>query len=1191
MLQLLVEFTARSAYQLCKAFLYILLGTRMVQVTLVGMIPDLTALRHVSLPSAATVLDTLRYALRSGGFYLALGVLVILLEDILSFIPGTSLLALGLHVLVRIVTVAAVAHFVPGATLDAVFALLLAQYYHRWVEPELEDMLELRAAQPPTVPGAYPPQRKITFGHLPTPPPPAPMTPQEENDARIVERINTFIPHLFDYLCTAPPRITLLFGRLIAEVVLRVALPDGPPARLPPKELVRALKRAIDRQVRLVKTSRDSTSKAPIARTLAIITVVQGMREVYEIAFRCLPLYPKNPVNNPGIQDGRHEFLVPLLEIGADAVDLLLEVLGIGAVSMVTKLGSPEADAKVQVEMAGIEKVVKDGMDDVWAGMVLKAIYASPGVELIAHLAKGEDNWEPLIDSAVLETFRHTGARLLSNKSEAGIWHAAARLLKWCSGTDDRRKRNTEAKLLGIGARATTKRGQPSANVARELLSAMRYPPFDGMFGLRSLFPEDMGEVKADWQIPGLRLHRNGVPTEIKNRSTYLLPLFPGFVACVLREYLDKAATSGSDFLRAARAAFVVIQAMEERVLLAAVSPTSPHLGVRWAPAMEAHLVLEQEDEGASDTADPHTGDNLTRFARLVAELKTIAAAHLSDYVTAQGVILYATLMSDCPQAVGQIAAIQERIKSSMSTAVAKVLCEAIYASFAAELMGAMARNRRLSDQDISAEVPGGVVMEWGRQVKSINSGTPPLWSSMMTFMRWYTGSLGAGSSGLASRLKRQCAEIASTGGGGGSNADIAAQLHKTICGAPLDRRYRIDTLYPATLASAKWNNYTGLALLEGKGVKFRVMTLLALEKMCRARRPNEVADGPRLQAAARTAAVLAHFVLSNQDGGNKVLQLVVARRLAGIIIRVDSDPAYVFKLATQLRSSARRALHGPSGEWSVAASVETVLSALQAMQERGLLAGQDALAVPGFAVLALPVPRAARLRCPAGSTHPGVLQDIRDRALLRLHKWLNGSARNAVRTMFGDPDGAVQAMTAIEEDVRERFPRDIVAALFAYVAANIIKELASAEAGSVFGWAVEAEEAAGTPGTPSDLWAALLRLYDWHTGQPSDEDATADRGQELTTMRQQVKKELKGEWAGVVVSPLLVAAMVMEALGLPPLDQSLGLGSLFAATLPGAREHDQTGFDPALVEAMGAERIVAQVEELEEMCRGEERE
>lgn len=150
---------------------------------------------------------------------------------------------------------------------------------------------------------------------------------------------------------------------------------------------------------------------------------------------------------------------------------------------------------------------------------------------LLVPQANNSD-WESLLDSEALESklqhkphhflttvaFRHTGVRLLSNTSEAGIWHAATRLLKWCAGTDDRRERNMEAALLGICARATVRKRQPSTRTAREVLAAMRYSPFDDMFGLRSLFPDELGDVKADWAMPGLRLHRNGVANEIRQR-------------------------------------------------------------------------------------------------------------------------------------------------------------------------------------------------------------------------------------------------------------------------------------------------------------------------------------------------------------------------------------------------------------------------------------------------------------------------------------------------------------------------------------------------------------------------------------------------------------------------------------------------------------------------------------------------
>lgn len=354
------------------------------------MAATLTLPSNASIPSIATALATLRAA----GFYLVLGILVILLEDALQFVPGTSLLALGLHVLVRAATVGAVSHFVPGTASNVVFAFLLGQYYHRWVEPLLNDVLEQRAGLPPTIPAAYPPRRKITFADTPTPPPRRLTTPQQENDARIVERINKFIPVLFDYLSNAPPRITIIFGRLIAELVIRVAKPVGRAARLRPEPPVRALKRAIVRQLRLVKTSREGTCKR-LARTLAIITVVQGMREVYEVAFQGLTLYPNNPGNNPGDHEGRHEHLEPLLELGSDAVDVLLSVLASSGLSMVSRLSESETHGTVRDEMARIEKVVKGAMDERWADMVMKALYASLGVELIAHLAKGEDSESP----------------------------------------------------------------------------------------------------------------------------------------------------------------------------------------------------------------------------------------------------------------------------------------------------------------------------------------------------------------------------------------------------------------------------------------------------------------------------------------------------------------------------------------------------------------------------------------------------------------------------------------------------------------------------------------------------------------------------------------------------------------------------------------------------------------------------
>lgn len=87
------------------------------------------------------------------------------------------------------------------------------------------------------------------------------------------------------------------------------------------------------------------------------------------------------------------------------------------------------------------------------------------------------------------------------------------------------------------------------------------------------------------------------------------------------------------------------------------------------------------------------------------------------------------------------------------------------------------------------------------------------------------------------------------------------------------------------------------------------------------------------------------------------------------------------------------------------------------------------------------------------------------------------------------------------------------------------------------------------------------------------------------------VRHQLEVEKAGVVAAVLSVAGVVVETLGLPLLDQTLGLGTLFAATLAGARENDLVEFDPAVVEEMGAARVVKQVEELEEMCRGEKRE
>lgn len=93
-----------------------------------------------------------------------------------------------------------------------------------------------------------------------------------------------------------------------------------------------------------------------------------------------------------------------------------------------------------------------------------------------------------------------------------------------------------------------------------------------------------------------------------------------------------------------------------------------------------------------------------------------------------------------------------------------------------------------------------------------------------MTFMRWYTGNW-AGSSGIASRLEAQCEQIATSGGG--NNENVAAKLHEAIGGAPWDRRYRIDTLYPATLASAQWNDCTDLAVLDGAGVKYRLRRCL----------------------------------------------------------------------------------------------------------------------------------------------------------------------------------------------------------------------------------------------------------------------------------------------------------------------------------------------------------------------------
>lgn len=229
----------------------------------------------------------------------------------------------------------------------------------------------------------------------------------------------------------------------------------------------------------------------------------------------------------------------------------------------------------------------------------------------------------------------------------------------------------------------------------------------------------------------------------------------------------------------------------------------------------------------------------------------------------------------------------------------------------------------------------------------------------------------------------------------------------------------------------------------------------------------QQASDRPRLQEAACIAVSLARFIFSHQSsGGNKVLQLVVARRLAGIITRVDSDPAYVFKVATQLRGSSRRALRDASADWGVPARVATVLSVVQAMQERGLIAGHEALVVPGFGVRGPPVPRAAELhvRAHAGPELPGMLQDVRGKALLRLHKWLDASARNAVRTMFQDPEGAVQVLAAVEEEVRASFPRDVVVALFAYVAANIIKELVRAEPGSDTG------ELCGTDALTADM-------------------------------------------------------------------------------------------------------------------------
>lgn len=185
------------------------------------------------------------------------------------------------------------------------------------------------------------------------------------------------------------------------------------------------------------------------------------------------------------------------------------------------------------------------------------------------------------------------------------------------------------------------------------------------------------------------------IPTSSVSNLHHLQGVFVG----VLRTHLDTATTKGSYFLPAARAAFVVIQAMEERAVLAASRATSPSLTVPWVPVMEVRPEPAPEDEGASQTEDNDTGAQPTLLAGVVADVKAIAVASLCAYVTMQGVELHNSLVLDWQQALAHMATIQETMKSSMPTPVAKVLCEAVYVSFAAQLMGSVARNRRLSEQ------------------------------------------------------------------------------------------------------------------------------------------------------------------------------------------------------------------------------------------------------------------------------------------------------------------------------------------------------------------------------------------------------------------------------------------------------------------------------------------------------------
>ncbi|KAL1407998.1 hypothetical protein Q8F55_004795 [Vanrija albida] len=316
--------------------------------------------------------------------------------------------------------------------------------------------------------------------------------------------------------------------------------------------------------------------------------------------------------------------------------------------------------------------------------------------------------------------------------------------------------------------------------------------------------------------------------------------------------YLGKMMENGTDtpaFLRSLLAPLGIIQAIEERALLAWSQVTGEYL---LKSICFSHLYVGRSEmtvgdylEGmaearevrpcpGTDGADLAPGPHA--LAILVADLKAATVECLRNWVTMKGSELFNLLMSDHTKAIATMAALQDVISSCAPTPIANALREAIYVSFAVKFMGTVARTqpRMAGGNDLSRqiEVRMGTVARWGVEVAAVNGATPPLWTTMMRFMMWY---LYAEAPGLTkhdlSRVRGVCRRFRLDKYP--ADMEFAAELHQAWWKVPLVGPYRFNTLSSATLKSASWNNDTDVTTLNGPGERYHVAMLAALERKC----------------------------------------------------------------------------------------------------------------------------------------------------------------------------------------------------------------------------------------------------------------------------------------------------------------------------------------------------------------------